>query len=76
MQNEHSNQKDLTLLRPFDLEKATNGELLTDVFNETIYKYLGHSKRENVVVVQVISSVYDIVDIICNISTTSLVNYT
>ena len=68
MQNEPNIQKDLTLLRPFDLEKAMNGELLTDVFNETIYKYLGHSKRGKNVVIQVISSVYDIVDTIININ--------
>ena len=69
MQNEPNIQKDLTLLRPFDLEKAMNGELLTNIYNDIVYKCLGYSKRERKLVIQCISSSkYDVVDIIFDIN--------
>lgn len=45
--NTEEYQKDYSLLRPFDLEKAKNGNLLCNIYDEYTYKLLSYTMNTN-----------------------------
>lgn len=51
--------KDLSLLRPFDLEKSKAGEVLCDILDKYKYVFIGYSKTTDNVYIQVIDETED-----------------